>query len=300
MFVAVIETGSFTVAAQRLGASSGQASKLVSRLEAELGVRLLNRTTRSISLTEAGAAYYDRLRALLDDYDDLDAAVRNVSQTPRGRLRLTAPLTFGVVELAPALDDFALRFPRIDLDVTFSDRVANLVEEGFDLAIRVGRPADSSLVARRLCDVRIVVVGAGAYLDRRGEPDGPEDLAGHDCVIDTNFPTPDRWPFRLPDGSARVVPVSGRIRYSNAEACLRAAEAGLGLARVPSFVAGRSLRDGRLRRILQDFETTPYVVHAIYPHSRHLPAKIRLLVDFLADRYKGAAQRGQVRDPFLP
>jgi DNA-binding transcriptional LysR family regulator len=300
MFAAVMETGSFTGAAERLGASSGQASKLVSRLESALGVRLLNRTTRSISPTEAGTAYFERLRLLLDEYDDLDVSVRNVSQTPRGRLRLTAPLSFGVVELAPALNDFALRFLEIELDVSFSDRVTNVVDEGFDMAVRIGRPADSSLVARKLCDVRIVVVGGSTYLDRMGEPSAPEDLAGHDCIIDTNFREPDRWPFQSPTGSPLMAPVSGRIHYSNAAACLRAAEAGLGLACVPSFVAGASIREGRVRRVLQSFETTPYVVHAIYPHSRHLAAKVRVLVDFLVERYRGTPHWEQAWDPLLP
>ena len=300
MFVAVMETGSFTGASERLGTSSGQASKLVSRLEAELGVRLLNRTTRSISPTEAGRAYFERLRPLLDEYDHLDVSVRDVSQAPRGRLRLTAPLSFGVVELAPALNDFALRYPEIELDVSFSDRVTNLVDEGFDMAVRIGRPADSSLVARKLCDVRIVVVGACAYIDRMGEPGAPDDLVRHDCIIDTNFREPERWPFRLPTGSTLTAPIRGRIRYSNAEACMRAAEAGLGLACVPSFVAGASIREGRVRRLLQGFETTPYVVHAIYPHSRHLAAKVRVLVDFLVERYRGTPYWEQDWEPFLP
>lgn len=300
MFAAVMEAGSFTAAAERLGASSGQASKLVSRLEAELGVRLLNRTTRSISPTEAGTAYFERLRPLLEEYDHLDMAVRNVSQAPRGRLRLTAPLSFGVVELAPALNEFAAQFPEIGLDVTFSDRVTDLVDEGFDLAIRIGRPEDSSLVARKLCDVRIVVVGAGTYFERMGELGTPDDLINHDCIIDTNFREPDRWPFRMPDGTALMAPISGRIRYSNAQACLHAAEAGLGLACVPSFVAGPSVREGRLRRVLPAFETTPYVVHALYPHSRHLAAKVRVLVDFLVARYRGTPHWEQAWDPFLP
>jgi DNA-binding transcriptional LysR family regulator len=300
MFVAVMEAGSFTGAAERLGTSSGQASKLVSRLETDLGVRLLNRTTRSISATEAGKAYFERLRLLLDEYDHLDVSVRDVSQSPRGRLRLTAPLSFGVVELAPALNDFALRYPDIELDVSFSDRVTNLVDEGFDMAVRIGRPADSSLVARKLCDARIVVVGAKAYLDQRGEPAGPGDLARHECIIDTNFREPERWPMRPAGGTTLMAPVSGRIRYSNAEACLRAAEAGLGLACLPSFVAGASIREGRVRRILREFETTPYVVHAIYPHSRHLAAKVRVLVDFLADRYRGTPHWERDWEPFLP
>jgi DNA-binding transcriptional LysR family regulator len=287
MFLAVMETGSFTGAAERLGTSSGQASKLVSRLEADLGVRLLNRTTRSVAPTEAGRAYHDRLKPLIDELEALDTDIRNASQAPRGRLRVTAPLTFGALELAPALNAFAARHPDITLDVSFSDRVASLVEEGFDVAVRVGRPDDSSLVSRKLCDVRIVVVGAPAYLDRRGEPASPEDLAGHDCIIDANFRDPDRWSFREA-GRDRAVPVRGRIRYSNAEACLSAAEAGLGLACVPAFVAGEALQTGRVKRLLRDFEPAPYGVHVLYPHSRHLAAKVRALVDFLADRYRGA------------
>src|SRR5690606_35583900 len=235
MFVAVLEAGSFTAAAERLGTSSGQASKLVSRLEAELGVRLLNRTTRAVSPTEAGLAYFERVRDLLEQLDALDQSVRNQAQMPRGRIRITAPLTFGVVELAPALNLFAQQFPQIELDVNFSDRLVNLVDEGYDLAIRVGRPDDSSLVARRLCDARILVVGSAAYLAARGEPLRPEDLRSHECIRDANFREPDRWPFRDAGGQEIYVPVSGRIRYSNAEACLSAAIAGLGLACVPDF-----------------------------------------------------------------
>jgi DNA-binding transcriptional LysR family regulator len=159
MFVAVVESRSFTAAAARLGTSSGQASKLVSRLEVELGVRLLNRTTRALSETEAGRAYFERIRSILEEFESLDLAIRNVGQTPRGRLRLTAPLTFGTVELARALNDFAAYYPQIELDVSFSDRLVNLVDEGFDVAVRVGRPADTALIARKLCEVRIVLVG---------------------------------------------------------------------------------------------------------------------------------------------
>lgn len=287
MFVAVMETGSFTAAAERIGTSSGQASKLVSRLESELGVRLLSRTTRAVSPTEAGQAYFDRLRPLLEEFDNLDAAIRDASHAPRGRLRLTAPLTFGTVEVAPALSAFVAEFPEIELDVSFSDRVVNIVDEGFDLAIRVGQPDDSSMIARKLCDVRIVVIGSPAYLDQRGEPQTPADLSQFDCILDTNFREPGRWPFRDAAGNPFSVPVDGRIRYSNAEACLSAAEAGLGLAYVPSFIAGEAVRSGRMRRVLEAFETAPYTVHALYPHSRHLAAKVRVLVDFLVERYRG-------------
>lgn len=285
--MAVMETGSFTAAAERVGTSSGQASKLVSRLESELGVRLLSRTTRAVSPTEAGQAYFDRLRPLLEEFDNLNAIIRDASQAPRGRLRLTAPLTFGAMEIAPALNEFASRFPEIELDVGFSDRVVNLVDEGFDMAVRVGRPGDSSMIARKLCDVRIVVVASPAYLAQRGSPEKPGDLSRFDCIVDTNFREPNRWPFRGAGGEPSSTQIDGRIRYSNAEACLKAAEAGLGLACVPSFIAGEALRAGRALQVLQAFESEPYAVHALYPHSRHLAAKVRVLVDFLVERYRG-------------
>src|SRR5690554_649118 len=285
MFAAVMETGSFTAAAGRLGTSSGQASKLISRLESALGVQLLSRTTRAVSPTEAGQAYFDRLRPLLDEFDNLDASIRDASHAPRGRLRLTAPLTFGTMEIAPALNEFARRFPEIELDVAFTDRVVNLVDEGFDLAVRVGRPADSSMIARKLCTVRLVVLGAPDYLERHGAPATPDDISGFDCILDANFREPGRWPFRGPDGEAMSVPVAGRIRYSNAEACLEAAKAGLGLACLPAFIAGGALRAGRVKRVLETYETEPYMVHALYPHSRHLAGKVRVLVDFLIERY---------------
>ena len=286
MFLAVVEAGSFTQAAKRLGTTSGQASKLLSRLESDLGVRLLNRTTRSVAPTEAGRAYHDRLKPLIDELDALDLDIRNISQSPRGRLRLTAPLTFGTRELAPSLSAFAALYPEIELDVSFSDRVVNVVDEGFDMAIRVGRPHDSSLIIRKLCAVRIVVVAAPGYLLIHGSPAAPSDLVHHACIIDTNFRDPNRWPFRARDGAAEMVGVAGRIRYSNAEACVETAISGLGLACVPAFVAGDALRAKKLVRLLPEFEIDPYDVHVLYPHNRHLAAKVRLLVDFLAERYK--------------
>lgn len=287
MFVTVMDAGSFTKAAAKLGTSSGQASKLVARLEAELGVRLLNRTTRAVSPTEAGRAYYERLRRLLDEYDNLDLAVRNISQTPRGQLRITAPVTFGTTELASVLAAFASVYPEIALDVSFSDRLVNVVEEGFDVAIRVGKPVDSTLIARRLCDVRVMAVASDAYIAAHGAPSTPADLSQHVCIIDTNFRDPNRWPFQRSDGEMTAVPVNGRLRFSNAEACLRAAELGLGIAYVPGFVAMNAVASGALRRVLEA-RGAAYSIFALYPHSRHLATNVRVLIDFLAEHFRGA------------
>lgn len=286
MFVAVMDAGSFTKAAAKLGTTSGQASKLVSRLEAEIGVRLLNRTTRAVAPTEAGRAYYQRLRRLLDEYDDLDLSVRNISQTPRGRLRITAPLTFGTLELAGALAEFAALYPAISLNVSFEDRIVNLVDEGYDVAVRVGKPADSTLIAKRLCDVRLVPVASEAYLRENGMPASPEDFTAHECILDTNFRDLNRWPFQEVDGRMITVAVNGRLSFSNAEACLRAAEAGLGIAYLPGFVAHGAIRRGTLRPVLAQHGAA-YGIFALCPHSRQLAASVRALIDFLAGRYRG-------------
>jgi DNA-binding transcriptional LysR family regulator len=282
MFVKVVETGSFAAAASRLGTSSGQASKLVSRLEATLGVKLLNRTTRALALTEAGRSCADRLRRLIEDYDDLEAEMQQTSVVPRGRLRLTAPMSFGTARLAPLLAAFAVRYPDISLDVQFADRIVNLVDEGFDAAIRVGNPTDQGLVARKLCRVGIVTIAAPDYLFRKGTPIRPADLAQHDCIIDTNFRDPHHWSF----AQGQKVPVAGRLSFSNASACVSAAEAGLGIACVPEFVAEASLAAGRVLRLLAEHSDSPLGVFALYPEGRQVPAKLRVLIDFLAAALK--------------
>ena len=290
MFVAVLGTGSFAAAAERLGTSSGQASKLVSRLEADLGVQLIKRTTRALSATEVGQAYYERIKALLEDFDELDTSVRHASGAPSGRLRLTAPISFGNMQLAPVLVDFARAFPQIQLDVSFSDRILHLVDEGFDAAIRIiGHPNDSSLITRRLCDIRLVLAAAPAYLETRCEPVVPADLARHDCIIDSNFRDPLIWPFRSGKADEVLsVPVTGRLRFASGEACIAAAAGGLGITRVPSFVAGQCFRTGAVRPVLSTFETEPIGLYALYPPTRHLALKVRVLVDFLASCYRGA------------
>jgi DNA-binding transcriptional LysR family regulator len=284
MFAAVVETGSFAGAAQRLGTSSGYASKLVAKIEAELGVRLLHRTTRALQLTEAGQTYYNRVRGILDQIEQLDAEMRSTSTTPRGKVRVTAPLTFGTLRLAPILADFAKAYPEVSLEVQFTDRVVSLVDEGFDLAVRVGRPRDSTLVARKLAEARTVAVASPDYLARRGTPEVPQDLVHHDCILDTNFRDPHRWPF----AGGLDVTVSGRLTYSDASVCLVAAEAGLGIACMPDFVPAASLREGRVVQVLAGQEDSPAGIYAMTPSGRHPAAKVRVLIETLAQRLRRA------------
>lgn len=278
MFVKVVETGSFAAAARRLGTSSGQASKLVSRLEADLGVKLLNRTTRALSLTDAGQAYAERMRALLDAFDDLTTEVQNAATAPRGRIRLTAPLSFGTVRLAPVLARFAREYPEISLEVQFTDRIVNLVEEGFDAAVRVGRSVDGVLVGRRLGSARMITVAGPGYLALRGRPVVPADLLQHDCILDLNNRDGALWTYR----DATKVTVAGRLLFSNASACLAAVEESLGIAQVPDFVATEALAAGRVAEVLHDWSDIRLGIHALWPGRRHLPRRLRVLVDFMA------------------
>ena len=282
LFRTILTAGSLSAAAQKLGVSSGQASKLVSRLEEELGVQLLHRTTRSVSPTEAGRAYFERIKSLLEEMDELDSTIRSASGAPRGRLVMSVPITFGTQVLAPLLAEFARAHPLIELDASFSDRLVNLVEEGFDLALRIGTLRDSTLIARKLCPIRLVTTAAPSYLHAFGAPDRPGDVTGHACILDTNFADGASWRF----ARGLTVPIRGRLRFSNAEACAAAAAIGLGLVQGPSFVAGERIRTGQLIPVLANHEADPMALWAVYTTGRHLAAKVRVMVDFLVSHFQ--------------
>ncbi|MDB5452000.1 MAG: transcriptional regulator,LysR family [Caulobacteraceae bacterium] len=284
-FTAVADARSFTKGAQRLGVSSAQVSKLVARLENRLGARLLNRTTRDVSLTDTGRAYLERARDLLGEFEALETSVRDQGG-PRGLLRISAPVSFGATQLQPALLDFAAAYPDVGIEVSFADRTVNLVDEGFDVAVRIGRLADSSLVARKLAPVRLVTCASPDYLAKHGEPQHPSELANHAAILDLNLREPHLWAFRV--GAEDVdVRVDGRLRFSSPDACLAAALAGFGVARSPAFVPMDDLASGRLKTILCPYEPASINVFAVYPHGRHLAAKVRVFVDFLAERFAG-------------
>lgn len=291
MFVAVMETGSFTLAAQRCGTSHGQASKLISRLESDLGVHLLRRSTRSLTPTDVGLAYYERIRQLLIDFDELNDSVRNISNAPAGQLRISAPVTFGTTQLAPHLVTFARRYPDIELDVSFSDRLVNVVDEGFDLALRIGNLTDSTLFARRLCPVRSVVIASPEYLAQRGEPQSWEALSQHDLIVDTNFRDPWHWPFLDQQQQLHSQPVRGKMKFSNAEICLAAACAGLGIARLPFFIARKALDERQVVPVLAAYEAPPLALFAVFPPARYLAHKSRVMIDFLVDSFSAAQER---------
>ncbi|HKN27373.1 MAG TPA: LysR family transcriptional regulator [Roseiarcus sp.] len=284
-FVRVAEAQSFSEAARRLRVTKSVVSRYVGALEAELGVRLLHRTTRSLSLTEAGRGYFERAARILSDVEDADRAVSQLRAAPRGRLRVSAPMSFGFLHLAPALIDFLARFPEVTVDVAMNDRFVDLVDEGFDVAVRIGAMEDSSLVARKLAPARLAICASPAYLAARGAPQTPEDLKAHECLTNSNLALSREWRFMAPDGSLWPVAVNGRLSANNGDALRVCALGGLGLANIPTFIVGADLQSGALVTVLDKFISQDMTISAVYPHSRHLSPTVRAFVDFLVDRF---------------
>ena len=288
-FVAVVRAGSYVGASQRQGDSKAALSRLVLELEARLGTRLLNRTTRRLSLTETGAAYYERCVQILDDLREADAEAGATTAMPRGRLRINAPLTFGNLHLAPLWGEFLKLHPAVELDITLTDRVVDLVEEGFDLAVRiapVGRLASSTLVARCIATDRMLLCASPGYL--RGAPplNQPADLVGHAVMAYAWWSGGDTWTFTAPDGASTEVTVRPRMRTNSGDTCRAAALADQGVIWQPAFLVGPDVRAGRLVELLPQWRGPELEVHAVYPSRAHLAGKVRAMVDFLASAFE--------------
>ncbi len=283
-FVAVADTQSFTVAGKRIGRSKALVSKHVGELEERLGVRLINRTTRSVQVTEIGRAYYERARALIADFEALEEAVKAQSGQPSGRLRITAPQTLGEMELVEMLNAFRLHYPSLDVEVFLADRLVDLIGEGFDLAIRVTTLQDSTLIARKLCDVRLLLCASPAYLAEVGKPRRPQDLASMNCIVDSNIRWRDSWRFG-PVGKEDVVRVEPCLIVNSAMAVHRALHLGLGVGFIPEFAVARDLREGRLVALFEEKTVQSLGVYLVYPHRMHLSAKVRAFIDFTASWY---------------
>jgi len=287
-FAKVVELGSFARAAERLGLSTSAVSRQVSELESHLNARLLNRTTRRLSLTEAGQSFYEHSVQLIADLEDAEASVRTDAAEPRGTLRMTCGVSFGTRYLAPALADFSARHPDVLLDLDLSDRAVDLVEEGFDLAVRIGNIGSQGMVSRRLGWTQIVCCAAPSYLARRGEPiREPADLAQHECLSYTNAGLPNVWHFASRDGreSSVTVRVAPRHRANNGQVLASLAVQGLGIVYEPDFIVAQEIRAGQLVQLLPGHRPPRSPIAAVYPSRRHLSAKVRSFVEFLAERY---------------
>jgi DNA-binding transcriptional LysR family regulator len=279
-FVRVAETGSFARAAERMGLSKPVLSRRVARLEDQLGARLLTRTARGAQPTEIGQAYYARAANILAELDAAEEVVAEAVTQIAGPIRLTAPLTFGVAHLAPALADFAAAHPRVELDVEFEDRTVDLAGGGYDMAIRIGRLQDSSLIARRIAPVRKGVVGSPAYFEAHGRPERPAALANHRILLYAH----EQWRFQV-NGRWETIRVTPVLRSNNGDMLLTAAEQGLGLAFLPSFIAAPAIERGTVVPILFDYPAEEGALHAVMPPGRAVTARVRALVDFLVQRF---------------
>ena len=287
-FAQVVESGSFAKAAERLGLSTTATSRHVAELETHLQTRLLNRTTRRVSLTEGGRAFYERAIQLLADLDEAEQEASRAAVVPRGVIKLTTSVNFGVRHVAPAIAAFLARHGEVRFDVSLSDRVVDLVEEGFDLAIRVGTAGPHNVVARKLGETRIVPCASADYLAKHGTPQVPEDLARHNCFTYEYVTPRNVWTFRDADGRERPVRVGGSLHSNNGDLLAEAAARGAGIVFEPAFIVGPEVRAGRLVPLLQDFSPAPLPIYAVYPSRKHLSAKVRSFVDFLIEHFAGA------------
>jgi len=288
LFASVVEAGSFSEAGRRLGRRPSTVSRQVTALEDRLGARLFDRSTRSLTLTEAGRAYHRRVVRVLADLEEAAETISHLQAAPRGVLRVSAPVAFGRLQLAPAMPDFLARHPELTVDMTLTDRFVDLIEEHEDLAIRVGELADSSLIARRLAPNRRILCASADYLARHGTPVRAADLADHNCLIYRSAPGRAVW--RLADGGETIdVPVSGRFYSNNAEALHAAVRGGLGIGLLATYIVGPDVAAGRLRQVLGQVHasrtTLDTAIHAVYPPGRHLSPKVRAFVDYFAALY---------------
>jgi DNA-binding transcriptional LysR family regulator len=289
-FVAVVEAGSFVGAGQATGLSKAAVSRHVSELEKRLGVRLLQRTTRRLSLTDDGRLFFERAKELLEAIDDAESELAQRAGEASGVIRVNVPLTFGALHLAPLWGPFTDAHPKVSLDVTLSDRVVDVVEEGYDLAIRITRIPESTLVTRKLASTRMVLCASPQYLERHGVPARPTDLGQHAVISSSYWSTRDEWQFTGPRGAV-TVHINARIHTNNGDTCRVAALAHHGIILQPDFIVGEDLRRGRLVELMPEYRSIEVGIYAVYPSRRHLPLKTRRLIDFLAEALRTPAWR---------
>lgn len=290
-FVRSVELGGFSAAARELGLTPSALSKLVTRLEDRLGVRLLNRTTRRLALTPEGEAYFLRCRHILAEIDEAENEVTRFRDRPRGLLRVSVGTAFGMHQLVPALPGFLDRYPEIELELSITDRRVDIVEENMDIAIRYGALADSSLIARRVCDLWRTICASPAYLERHGTPRTPDELQQHNCLYISTMPELRRWPFDTAQGT-RIIEVGGKVGSDSAETLLQLAVMGVGIIRLADNIVGAEIARGALVPILTDVHhVEPVPLHIVYPQGRHRSPKVTALVEFLIENFAHAPWR---------
>lgn len=289
-FVAVVEAGTFTAAADRLGLAKSAVSRRVSALEERLGVQLLRRTTRVLNLTDTGHSFYEHSARILADLDEAEAAVQQEHGELRGTLRVAMPLSFGVRHLCKPIAVFGKRHPNLKFDLDLNDRHIDLMEEGIDVAIRIAQLRDSTLIARKLFETRTVIAASPHYLKTHGTPQSPEELRDHDCLVYSNLANPGRWVWTDESGKKHAVEVKPAMRATSGDFLTNAAAHGLGIVMQPTFLAAEAVRRGNLVPILAGYEWPTTPAYAVYPPTRHLSYRVRAFIDFLVERFSGVPQ----------
>ncbi|MBT8078046.1 MAG: LysR family transcriptional regulator [Gammaproteobacteria bacterium] len=286
-FVAVVEAGSFTAAAERLQADKSAISRRVAALEDRLGTQLLRRTTRALTITDTGNSFYQHASRILADLDEAETAVAQQHGELQGRIRVSLPLSFGVHHLRCPIADFNKAHPGVQMDLDLSDRYVDLLQEGFDVAVRIGKLDDSSLVARRLFESRLVICASPDYIATHGEPGKPEELSKHQCVVYSGTADPASWTFIHSDGEQQRVRVNPVMSANSGEMLLEAAADGLGITLQPTFLACSYIKSGKLVPILTDYQLPVGTGYAVYPPTRHLSYRVRAFIDFLVEHFSG-------------
>jgi len=286
VFVAVVENSGFSAAARTLGISKSAVSKRINQLEAHLGVRLLHRTTRKLSLTEAGERYFAHASQALAAAGQAEDAVTELQGEPQGQLRISAPMSFGRLHVAPLVPKFLKRCPKLQIDLVMDDRKVDLVAGGFDVAIRAGNLPASTLIARKLAPVHQVLCASPDYIDRYDRPGTPAELSGHNCVLYSYSSDADEWTL-IGEGGPETVTVSGSYQVNNSEALLEALREGIGIGRLPTFVAGPDLKTGRLVKLFESYRLPDFTIYAVFPERQYLPAKVRAFLDFAIEYFGG-------------
>lgn len=284
-FVRVVDSKGFSAAASGLGLTPSAVSKLVTRLETRLGVRLLQRTTRALHLTAEGEVFYAAARRIVAEIETLESQISGQSSTPQGLLRVTTSLAFSTHQLTPVLPEFLARYPLVRLELLPTDRVVDIIEEGMDVALRIGRLADTSFMARKIGEDRRLICAAPAYLAQHGAPRRPEDLTHHDCILSRERAALNRWQFRV-DGEIRTIDVTGRLAVDEGELQMQLAVQGLGIVRLTRLTVAQAVRAGTLVTLLDEFSADdPVAIHAVYPHRRHLAPRVTAFVNFLIEKF---------------
>ena len=300
LYCHIVDAGQLSVAADQLNLSKGAVSKQLAKLETHLGGRLLNRTTRRLTPTEAGIAFYDRAKLILESVNEAECVVTGLTAEPRGTLKINAPMSFGFYYLGELLAKYQSKYPKMKIDLTLHDRQVDLIEEGYDLALRIATLKDSSLIARKLAPCHLVMCASPDYLQKNGAPQKPSDLKKHQCILYAYNDSVRSWSFENKQGKKQQVLVDGSLYANNGNLICDALINGMGIARLPTFIIGDAIRAGKAKIILDDWREKPQDISLLYPSSRHLSAKVRAFVDMAVEHFKPADGEANAWDKELP